>query len=82
MVHRRRGRVLLVADLVDDLVAVAVAVAVAAEGVERQAEGHRLSLRRHRRPCSSRRMRTWNPHVQARYGYKCDVLWMKNLFYG
>ena len=40
LVARRVHRRLLVADLVDDL----VAVAVAGEGVERQGEGHRLSL--------------------------------------
>ncbi len=46
LVARRIRRRLLVADLVDDL----VAVAVAGDGVERQGEGHHLCLHRWWRP--------------------------------
>ena len=56
---------LLIADLVDDLVA--VAVVEAGEGVEHRGEGHRLSLHRHRLPWSCRRTRNWNSLVKARY---------------
>ena len=63
LVARRVRRRLLVVDLVDNL----VAVAVAGDCVERQGEGHRLSLHRHRLPWSCRRTRNWNSLVKARY---------------